>query len=181
MGRRTSWGLPPLREYWQEINRQERQEEAKLRTDRKARDKKRAKCRCDAYRWPHRPGGGLCRYPEPPEVRWQDAQAAEIAARVAEFRRRWGEPTPEQMANLIALTTKPCRRYRSRYAGLLRQLPRANNLHPIRDRVAIQALVPRALMLAKQLKRQCPRAKYRNMEITETGVRGQWQTAGPMM
>ena len=91
MGSGSSWGLPPLRQYWQEINRQERQEEAKLRTDRKARDKKRAKCCCDAYRWPHQPGGGLCRYPDPPEVRWQDAQAAEIAARVAEFRRRWGE------------------------------------------------------------------------------------------
>lgn len=23
-------------------------------------------CRCAAYRWPHRPGGGLCRWPEPP-------------------------------------------------------------------------------------------------------------------
>jgi hypothetical protein len=114
-------------------------------------------------------------------MRWQDAQAAEIDARVAEFRRRWGEPTPEQTADLIALTTKPCRPYRDRYAGLRRQLVRANNLHPIRDRAAIEALVPRALMIAKQVKRQCPRVKYRNMEITETGVRGQWQTAGPMM
>jgi hypothetical protein len=23
-------------------------------------------CRCAAYRWPHRPGGGLCRWPAPP-------------------------------------------------------------------------------------------------------------------
>jgi len=23
-------------------------------------------CRCAAYRWPHRPGGGLCRWPDPP-------------------------------------------------------------------------------------------------------------------
>ena len=23
-------------------------------------------CRCAAYAWPHRPGGGLCRWPEPP-------------------------------------------------------------------------------------------------------------------
>ncbi len=23
-------------------------------------------CRCEAYAWPHRPGGGLCRWPEPP-------------------------------------------------------------------------------------------------------------------
>jgi len=27
----------------------------------KVRDKRRRKCRCDAYPWPHRPGGGLCR------------------------------------------------------------------------------------------------------------------------
>ena len=23
-------------------------------------------CHCAAYAWPHRPGGGLCRWPEPP-------------------------------------------------------------------------------------------------------------------
>jgi len=23
-------------------------------------------CRCEAYAWPHRPGGGLCRWPDPP-------------------------------------------------------------------------------------------------------------------
>lgn len=23
-------------------------------------------CTCGAYAWPHRPGGGLCRWPEPP-------------------------------------------------------------------------------------------------------------------
>jgi hypothetical protein len=26
-------------------------------------------CRCVAYQWPHRPGGGLCRWPEPPLYR----------------------------------------------------------------------------------------------------------------
>jgi hypothetical protein len=26
-------------------------------------------CRCDAYAWPHRPGGGCCRWPEPPQCR----------------------------------------------------------------------------------------------------------------
>jgi hypothetical protein len=26
-------------------------------------------CRCPAYKWPHRPGGGLCRWPDPPEWR----------------------------------------------------------------------------------------------------------------
>jgi hypothetical protein len=170
-----------LREYWQEINRQERLAQAEQRAKRKARDKKRRKCRCDAYKFPHRPGGGLCRYPDPPAVRWQDAQAAEIAARVAKFRERWGEPTAEQMSDLTALTTKPYRPYRDRYAGIRRQVARNNGLHPIRDRVLIESLMPRAVAQAKQIKRQCSRVKYRNMEITETGLRGNWQTAGPMM
>jgi len=26
-------------------------------------------CTCVAYAWPHRPGGGLCRWPEPPRYR----------------------------------------------------------------------------------------------------------------
>ena len=26
-------------------------------------------CTCGAYAWPHRPGGGLCRWPDPPEWR----------------------------------------------------------------------------------------------------------------
>ena len=26
-------------------------------------------CRCEAYAWPHRPGGGLCRWPEKPLYR----------------------------------------------------------------------------------------------------------------
>ncbi|MDP9356414.1 MAG: hypothetical protein M3R02_14240, partial [Chloroflexota bacterium] len=27
----------------------------------------RPSCRCAAYQWPHRPGGGLCRWPDEPE------------------------------------------------------------------------------------------------------------------
>jgi hypothetical protein len=26
-------------------------------------------CRCPAYEWPHRPGGGLCCWPDPPQFR----------------------------------------------------------------------------------------------------------------
>ena len=85
------------------------------------------------------------------------------------------------MADLIALTTNPCRPYRDRYAGIRLQIARANCLHPIRDHALLETLMLRVLEQAKQLKRQYPRAKYRNMEITDTGVRGQWQTAGPMM
>jgi len=41
--------------------------------------------------------------------------------------------------------------------------------------------MPRLLAQAKQAKRQCPRAKYRNMAITSTGLMARWQTAAPMM
>lgn len=32
----------------------------------KATKSKRARCTCLAYPFPHRPGGGLCRHPDPP-------------------------------------------------------------------------------------------------------------------
>src|SRR5687767_5130043 len=108
-------GLPPLRQYWREINRQERQAQAEERAKRKARDKKRSKCRCAAYPWPHRPGGGFCRHPDPPTERWQPKPG--------------GRP------------------YRKRYAGILRQIARASGLHPIKDRAAIEALMPSRLLL----------------------------------
>ena len=142
-------GMPPLREWWRQINREEREEEAHVRANRKARDKKRPKCRCEAYPWPHRPKGGLCRWPEPPLERWQ--------------------PKPGS------------RPYRKRYVGILRQIARKNGLHPIRDRAQIEALMPRVLAQAKHLKWKWPRVKYRNIEITENGIRGNYQTAGPAM
>jgi len=42
-----------------------------LPTDRVRRDlaTKAVPCTCAAYAWPHRPGGGLCRWPEPPLYR----------------------------------------------------------------------------------------------------------------
>jgi len=174
-------GLPPLRQYWQQINREERKADAELRARRKATNKKRAKCRCEAYKFPHRPGGGLCRYPDPPAVRWQDAHRAKVAAEVAKFKALWGEPTAEQLAELITYVMKQRRPYRNRYAGIRRQIARANGLHPIRDRAVIEALMPLVVAQAKALKRQAPRAKYRFMEITQNGVAAQWQDAGPMM
>jgi hypothetical protein len=63
----------------------------------------------------------------------------------------------------------------------VRQIARNNGLNPIRDRAAIEAMMPRTLALAKQLHRQHPKYKYRNMEITESGVTGYWTTAGPTM
>jgi len=136
-----------LRQWWQEINRYEKQKAAQLRADRKARDEKRRKCCCKAYPWPHRPGGGLCRLPNPPLQRWQ--------------------PKPNGC--------------RVRYAGIVKQIARANGLHPIRDRATIQAIMPGVVALAKQAKRRNPRVKYRNMEITENGISARFQTAGPMM
>ena len=153
MGRRSKYwagmDLPPLREYWREINRANRKAKAQERVKHKTRDQRRPRCRCEAYPWPHRPGGGLCRYPDPPLERWQPKPG--------------GRP------------------YRKRYAGILRQIARANRLHPIRDRAAIEALMPRTLALAKQLHRQYPKYKYRNTEITVNGVTGYWTTAGPTM
>jgi len=151
MGRPPAWamGMPPLRAYWQEFNRKHREAVALERAIRKAHDKRRAKCRCEAYPWPHRPGGGFCRHPDPPLQRWQ--------------RKPGGRP------------------YRKRYAGIRRQIARNNGLHPIRDRATIEAMMPNVMNMAKQLKCQLPKLKYRNMEITDNGLRGNFQSAGPMM
>lgn len=157
MGRPPKWlaednalcGWGPLRQYWRETNRHEWEAKAQERAEHKARDKRRPKCRCEAYPWPHRPGGGLCRYPDPPLERRQ--------------------PKPSG------------RPYRKRYAGLRRQVARANGMHPIKDRAAIDVTMPRVLAMARQLKGQCPQLKYRNMEVTDNGLTGHWQTAGPMM
>jgi hypothetical protein len=124
--------------------------------------------------------------PDPPAVHWNDAQAAEIAARVAKFKQHYGEPSPEQMADLIALTTRPTRPYRDRYAGIRRQICRNNNLNPIRDRELIDRIMLTVVMQAKQIKRQTPRSKYRNIQILEasgyrTVVQGVWTSAGPQM
>jgi hypothetical protein len=93
----------------------------------------------------------------------------------------WPRFTSQQMSDLIALTTKPSRPYRTRYAGIFRQIARNNGLHPIRDRALIQSLMLRVITQAKAVKRQCPRVKYRNIEITDSGVTGYWTTAGPTM
>src|SRR5687768_10882057 len=96
-----AWGWGPLREYWRQINREERLAKAQQRANQKARDKKRRKCRCEAYPWPHRPGGGLCLWPDPPLARWKPKYDSKY------------------------------RPYRRRYVGLRRQVARANGLHPI--------------------------------------------------
>lgn len=143
----TCLGIPSLREYWREIRRDEREAAERQRALRKASDKGRPKCRCKAYPWPHRPAGGLCRFPDPPTECWQ----------------RKPKPRP----------------YRGRYAGLRRQIARANGLHPIKDRGQIQALLPGAISVGKQIKRQKPQMRFRNLEITETGVTVYLPGCGP--
>jgi hypothetical protein len=151
MGRPSKWaaGLGPLRQYWQEINRAEREVKAQKRADQKVRDKVRPKCRCKAYPWPHRPTGGLCRFPDPPLEQWKRT-------------REW--------------TYRP---HRERYTGLRRQVARANGLHPIKDRQAIAELVSNALRMAKEVKEKVPRMRYREVEITQTGVRVHLPSSGP--
>ena len=68
----------------------------------------------------------------------------------------------------------------------MRQIARNSGMHPVKDRDLIKQLMPRMLFLAKQLRAQCPRVKYRNMEVTEVApgewkMSGKWTTAGPRM
>jgi hypothetical protein len=151
MGRPPKWaaGLGPLREYWLAINRAEREAKAQKRVEQKARDKRRPKCRCKAYPWPHRPAGGLCRYPDPPVETWKPK---------------------------VEWKYRP---HRERYTGLRRQIARANGLHPIKDREKITDLVSEARRLAKQAKTKMPRMRYREVEITENGVRVHLPSSGP--
>lgn len=140
-------GFGPLREYWLAINRNDRDSEARLTAKRKTADKKRKKCACEAYPWPHRPGGGFCKWPDPPTERYE--------------------------------RKKPSRPYADRHAGLRRQIARANGLHPIRDRKLIDSLMPSVIALAKQLKQSHPDARYREIEITENGIRGHLPASCP--
>ena len=51
------------------------------------------KCSCAAYPFPHRPGGGLCRWPDPPRRRLQPRTA--YGHRLRNPPRRWGAPAAE--------------------------------------------------------------------------------------
>ena len=63
---------------------------------------RRPNCTCPAYAWPHRPGGGLCRWPEPPASRllvpagthsWPRA-TPELKAMMRRLERRWRKERP---------------------------------------------------------------------------------------
>ena len=55
-------------------------------------------CTCAAYAWPHRPGGGLCRWPDPPTHRSTRRAGTRPAWKersrkwYQRFRRAWLEP-----------------------------------------------------------------------------------------
>lgn len=72
-----------------------------------------------------------------------------------------GEPLPDQMHDLVALTTKPTRPYSSQYAGLRREIARNNGWHPIRDKALIQKRLDLVLLSAKHIKKQNPKIRYR--------------------
>lgn len=133
-------GFGPIREYWQQMNRETCADEKQLRAKRKASDKKRRKCTCKAYPWPHRPSGGLCRWPDPP-----------IECYVRK---------------------KKSRPYSTRYQGIRRQIMRANGFHPIRHRAALDEIMSFIIALAKEHKLRYPDQRYREIEVTETGIRG---------
>jgi hypothetical protein len=49
----------------------QQEKELRQKSQAKARSKRRPKCQCAAYPWPHRPSGGLCRWPDPPLETWK--------------------------------------------------------------------------------------------------------------
>jgi hypothetical protein len=76
--------------------------------------RKRPTCTCLAYRWPHRPGGGLCRWPNPPD---------------ATSHTPTGSHAPVGMRPRSAIRRRLIRRY---------------GWHPIRDRKKIRRWLPKA-------------------------------------
>ena len=52
------------------VNHAGRHHRGRMRTGYRASERTHYRpCTCAAYAWPHRPGGGLCRWPEPPLYR----------------------------------------------------------------------------------------------------------------
>jgi len=80
----------------------------------------RATCRCPAYPWPHRPRGGLCRYPDAPVRVWTGTAGR-------------NQPTGARRRSAIR------RRLIARYG-----------LHPIRDRALIGRWLPKLYVAASR-------------------------------
>ena len=58
--------MPSPREWWREVDRRAQEEADRKKALRKIRQRRRPKCTCSAYQFPHRPGSGNCRWPDPP-------------------------------------------------------------------------------------------------------------------
>ena len=88
---------------------EEREEvwESELRTGQKIlhRPAKPTPCRCVAYAWPHRPGGGLCRWPDPPAYRWSTPASTHKPGRLRppRFLTRMGIHTAKQAERLFGI------------------------------------------------------------------------------
>lgn len=79
--------------------------------------KPRPRCVCPAYAFPHRPGGGLCRWPDPPAETW--------------------EGKPGQSKPSILRTNRGVRK------RLAQKLQHRYGWHPIRDRQKLQRWLPK--------------------------------------
>lgn len=51
-------------------------------------------CGCVAYSWPHRPGGGLCRWPQPPLLQLLQPPSTHELPRLRDSRIGWGGRRP---------------------------------------------------------------------------------------
>lgn len=150
----AQFGMPPLRQYWQQINRHDREIDSQKRARRKQTDKTRPKCRCEAYPWPHRPSGGLCRSPDAP-----------IACYLPSKRRR------EYCDRYIGIRKKI-----ARASGLhpIRDKALIAELIPgiMRSAKALKQNAPRVKFRNMFIKER------QGNRIT---LSGEWQTAGPLM
>lgn len=110
--------------------------------------KPRSTCTCAAYPWPHRPGGGLCRYPDPPHQTWE-GQAGRH---------------PGTFGRVSGGSSSMRRRLLSRYG-----------FHPVRDRDRIRRWLPK-LYAAWSRREGWPwvymamRGWIPAMRVTENGV-----------
>lgn len=113
MGQRRKLGwLDQILSKFAIVDRQ-RQERHERRLLRGTAAKPRPTCTCAAYPWPHRPAGGLCRYPDPPLER---------------FKGKGGKTT------MVGMT---------RRSAIRRLLLKQYALHPIRDRELVRRWLPK--------------------------------------
>jgi len=96
------------------------------------------KCRCEAYAWPHRPGGGFCRWPDPPLDRsptragthsWPRLRAAGAVGPRIEAILRFG-PNAQTRRSSHALDAPPEPTILQELARILRQMDESATQRP---------------------------------------------------